>query len=92
MLSIKNNIYSIYRIQRLLSLCEHFFHSKQYKEALELFDQKFELCTDVTINMAIKACAISKDYKRGINIYQKLSSNSVNNSYIQALLIQFYSE
>ncbi|CAF4910265.1 unnamed protein product, partial [Rotaria sp. Silwood1] len=68
------------------------FHSKQYKEALELFDQKFELCTDVTINMAIKACVISKDYKDGINIHQKLSSNSVNNSYIQASLIQFYSE
>ncbi|CAF1223357.1 unnamed protein product [Rotaria sordida] len=67
------------------------FGSKQYKEAFEIVDQNFDICTDITINMAIKACAISKDYTRGINIHRKLSSHSINNSYIQASLIQLYS-
>ncbi|CAF1366668.1 unnamed protein product [Rotaria sordida] len=110
MLSIRNNIYSIYRFQRVLSfyqknkrICSNsssiqlnsklkkLFDSKQYKEALELFDQKFEECTDFTISMGIKACTISKDYNRGIKIERNLSSNSINNSYIQASLIQFHS-
>ncbi|CAF4174146.1 unnamed protein product, partial [Rotaria sordida] len=109
MLSIRNNIYSIYRFQRVLSfyqknkrICSNsssiqlnsklkkLFDSKQYKEALELFDQKFEECTDFTISMGIKACTISKDYNRGIKIERNLSSNSINNSYIQASLIQFH--
>ncbi|CAF2139675.1 unnamed protein product [Rotaria magnacalcarata] len=64
--------------------------SKQYKEALDLFDQKFEICTDFTINMAIKACTMSNDYKRGFNIQKKLSSNSLNNPFIQASLIRLY--
>ncbi|CAM4827294.1 unnamed protein product, partial [Rotaria magnacalcarata] len=34
--------------------------SKQYKEALDLFGQKFEICTGFTIDMAIKPCTISK--------------------------------
>ncbi|CAF4386380.1 unnamed protein product, partial [Rotaria magnacalcarata] len=40
--------------------------------------------------MAIKACTISKDYKRGIRIQQRLSPQSRNNSYIQAALLCFY--
>ncbi|CAF3289692.1 unnamed protein product [Rotaria socialis] len=42
--------------------------------------------------MAIKACTISKDYKRGTHIQQRLSSKSRNNSYIQAALLCFYLE
>ncbi|CAF1615668.1 unnamed protein product [Rotaria magnacalcarata] len=66
--------------------------SKQYKEALDVFDQKFEICTDFTIDMAmaIKACTMSKDYKRGFNIQKRLSSNSLNNPFIQASLIRLY--
>ncbi|CAF0789637.1 unnamed protein product [Rotaria sordida] len=59
-------------------------------KALDLFDQKFEICTDFTIALAIKACTILNDYKRGINIQQKLSSNSLNNSYIQTSLIHLH--
>lgn len=111
MFLIKSNFYSIYRVERLLSLyqkhtvkysiassvklnstIQKLINSKQYKEALDLFDQKFETCTDYTINMAIKACTALNDHTRGINIQQKLSSNSLNNSYIQTSLIQFYSE
>ncbi|CAF1449460.1 unnamed protein product, partial [Rotaria sordida] len=64
--------------------------SKQYKEALDLFDQQTEICNNFTIDMAIKACTILNDYKRGITIQQKLSSNSLNNPYIQTSLIRFY--
>ncbi|CAF4300725.1 unnamed protein product, partial [Rotaria magnacalcarata] len=64
--------------------------SKQYKEALDLFDQKFEICTDFTIDMAIKACTMSNDYKRGFNIQKRLSSNSLNNPFIQVSLIRLY--
>ncbi|CAF0888364.1 unnamed protein product, partial [Rotaria sordida] len=64
--------------------------SKQYKEALDLFDQQAEICNNFTIDMAIKACTILNDYKRGITIQQKLSSNLLNNSYIQTSLIHFY--
>ncbi|CAF2135650.1 unnamed protein product, partial [Rotaria magnacalcarata] len=74
----------------LNSTMKKLFDSKQYKEALNLFDQNFEISTDSTIDMAIKACTISKDYKRGIRIQQRLSFKSRNNSYIQAALLCFY--
>ncbi|CAF2045125.1 unnamed protein product [Rotaria magnacalcarata] len=74
----------------LNSTIKKLFDSKQYKEAVNLFDQNFEISTDSTINMAIKACTISKDYKRGTRIQQRLSSKSRNNSYIQAALLCFY--
>ncbi|CAM4792274.1 unnamed protein product [Rotaria magnacalcarata] len=76
----------------LNSTMKKLFDSKQYKEALNLFDQNFKISTDSTIDMAIKACTISKDYKRGIRIQQRLSSQSRNNSYIQAALLCFYLE
>ncbi|CAF4144178.1 unnamed protein product [Rotaria magnacalcarata] len=76
----------------LNSTMKKLFDSKQYKEALNLFDQNFKISTDSTIDMAIKACTISKDYKRGIRIQQKLSFKSRNNSYIQAALLCFYLE
>ncbi|CAM4780744.1 unnamed protein product [Rotaria magnacalcarata] len=66
--------------------------SKRYKEALNLFDQNFEISTDSTIDMAIKACTMSKAYQRGTRIQQRLSSKSLNNSYIQAALLRFYLE
>ncbi|CAF1982133.1 unnamed protein product [Rotaria magnacalcarata] len=74
----------------LNSTMKKLFDAKQYKEALNLFDQNFEISTDSTIDMAIKACTISKDYKRGIRIQQRLSFKSRNNSYIQAALLCFY--
>ncbi|CAF0998981.1 unnamed protein product [Rotaria magnacalcarata] len=66
--------------------------SKQYEEALKHFDQQPNLHTDFSIDMAIKACTMLHDYKRGINILQKLSSNSLSNHYIQISLIRFYME
>ncbi|CAF3997182.1 unnamed protein product [Rotaria magnacalcarata] len=74
----------------LNSIMKKRFDSKQYKEALNLFDQNFGISTDSTIDMAIKACTMSKDYQRGTRIQQRLSSKSLNNSYIQAALLRFY--
>ncbi|CAM4814765.1 unnamed protein product, partial [Rotaria magnacalcarata] len=62
-----NETLSISSSVKLNATLKKLLDSKQYKEALDLFDQKFEKCTDFTIDMAIKACTISKDYKRGFN-------------------------
>ncbi|CAF1067251.1 unnamed protein product [Rotaria sordida] len=75
---------------KLNSTVKELIDAKQYNQALDLFDQNFEICTDYTIDMAIKACTVSNDYKRGINIQQKLSSSSLNSCYIQTSLIRFY--
>ncbi|CAF1522535.1 unnamed protein product [Rotaria sordida] len=85
-----NKKYSISSSVTLNSRMKKLIDSKQYKEALDLFDQQTEICNNFTIDMAIKACTILNDYKRGITIQQKLSSNSLNNSYIQTSLIHFY--
>jgi hypothetical protein len=66
--------------------------SKQYEKALDLYDQQSEFYSDVSINMALKACTKLYDYKRGINIQRRLSSQSLNNPFIQTSLIHFYSE
>jgi hypothetical protein len=65
---------------------------KQYEKALDLYDQQSQIYSDVSINMALKACTKLYDYKRGIHIQQKLSSQSLNNPFIQTSLIHFYSE
>ncbi|CAF2065726.1 unnamed protein product [Rotaria magnacalcarata] len=85
-----NETPSISSSMKLNATLKKLLDSKQYKEALDLFDQKFEICTDFTIDMAIKACTISKDYKRGFNIQKRLSSNSLNNPFIQVSLIHLY--
>ncbi|CAM4819679.1 unnamed protein product [Rotaria magnacalcarata] len=85
-----NETPSISSSMKLNATLKKLLDSKQYKEALDLFDQKFEICTDFTIDMAIKACTISKDYKRGFNIQKRLSSNPLNNPFIQVSLIRLY--
>ncbi|CAF1019395.1 unnamed protein product [Rotaria sordida] len=71
----------------LNSKIKELIDAKQYKEALDVVDSKFELCIDYTISIAINACSIINDYNRGLNIQQKLPSNSLKNSYVQASLI-----
>jgi hypothetical protein len=66
--------------------------SKQYRKALDLFDQQCHLCSDVIINMALKACTKLHDYQRGMNIQRQLSPHSLNIPFIQTSLIHFYSE
>jgi len=69
-----------------------FIDSKQYQKALDLFQQQSELRTDVSVNMALKACTKLHDYERGINIEKQLSSDLRNNRFIQTSLIHFYSK
>jgi len=66
--------------------------SKQYQKALDLFQQQSKLRTDISVNMALKACTKLHDYQRGINIEKQLSSHSRNDPFIQTSLIQFYSK
>jgi len=66
--------------------------SKQYQKALDVFDKQSKMLTDFDINMALKSCSKLHDYQRGIKIHQQLSSNSLNNCFIQTSLIHFYSE
>ena len=42
--------------------------SKQYQKALDLFQEQSKLPTDISVNMALKACTKLHDYQRGINI------------------------
>ncbi|CAM4852053.1 unnamed protein product, partial [Rotaria magnacalcarata] len=55
----------------LNSTMKKLFDSKQYKEALNLFDQNFKISTDSTIDMAIKACTISKAVFLMISVRQQ---------------------
>ncbi|CAF1516483.1 unnamed protein product, partial [Adineta steineri] len=64
--------------------------TKQYKKAIDIFDEKFDLCKDLEIDLVLKACLNLNEYQCAINIQQKLSQNSLNNPYIQTSLIQLY--
>ena len=66
--------------------------SKQYRQALDLFEQQPTHRTNVSINMAIKACTAINDYQRGTDIIQHLSLFSMKNPFIQTSLIRFYSK
>ncbi|CAF1305070.1 unnamed protein product [Rotaria sordida] len=74
----------------LNSTIKKLIDTKQYKQAVDLCYQNLEKCTNYTISIAINACNILNDYQRGIDIKEKISSNSLQNSYIQTSLIRFY--
>ncbi len=65
---------------------------KQYKQVLDLFDKQSNSCTNVIIDMAIKASIHLNEHQRIMDIEKKLLPTSLNNSYIQTTLIQYYSE
>ena len=66
--------------------------SQKYEEALDLFDRRRSQCTNVTFTLALKACTKLSDYDRGIRIHQQLSSYLLEDPFIQASLIHFYSK
>jgi hypothetical protein len=66
--------------------------SKQYKDALDLFDRQSNVSTDSAFNLALKACTKLADRERGIRIHQKLSPQALQDPFIQASLIHFYSK
>lgn len=63
------------------------FDSKQYKKLIDIVDENFSKCINSIIQMAIKACSLSKHYKRVIRIEQKLSPAILNNTMTQESLI-----
>jgi len=88
-----NQILSISSSSKVLtSTMKKLIDAKQYQEALNVFDQQSEMSTDFHFNMALKACAHLHNYQYGKKIHQQLSSNSLNNPFIQSSLINFYSE
>ena len=66
--------------------------SRRYKDAVDLFEKQSQISTDITTNLALKACTKLNDRERGIRIHQQLSSKSQANPFIQASLLHFYSE
>ncbi|CAF2115377.1 unnamed protein product [Rotaria magnacalcarata] len=77
--------------REIYSRMKQLMDSKEYKKTLDFFDQQSHSCTDFEINLALKACISLNEYQCGMNIQKTLSQNSLNNPYIQATLIQFYS-
>ena len=69
-----------------------FVDSKQYDKALDLFENRSATRTNVSNNMAIKACTELQDHRRGIDIIKQLPSHSFKNYFIQTSLIRFYSK
>ena len=66
--------------------------ARRYKDALDLFERQSQISTDVTLNLALKACTKLDDRERGARIHRQLSSKSRANPFIQASLLHFYSE
>jgi 3-methyladenine DNA glycosylase AlkD len=77
---------------KLDSTMKKLIDSKQYRKALNLFDEQSETSSDIAINLALKACTQLNDHQRGIHIGQQLSSKSLKDPFIQTSLIHLYSK
>ncbi|CAM4776931.1 unnamed protein product [Rotaria magnacalcarata] len=88
----RNKTYSVVSAlsNNLNSTMKTLIDSKEYKKALNLLYEHYDISTDFTKNMAIKACTKLHDYNEGHRILQKLSPTSLNDPYIQTSLIHFY--
>ncbi len=67
---------------------------KEFAKAISLFDKhKHEqIPTDRAVVQALKACTQLGDVKYAVKIHKNLSNHSLNNTYIQSILIYFYSK
>ena len=66
--------------------------SRQFKKSLALFDTHTKQQLNAfAVDQALKACIQLNDIKRGIQIHHTHASSFVNNSFIQANLINLYS-
>ena len=79
-------------LKQLDSNMKRLVDSKQYHQALELFHKQSTRRTDISVNMAIRACIGLQDHQRGHDLIKTLSSDALNNYYTQASLIRFYSK
>ena len=67
-------------------------NSKDYKKALDLFEEQTAFATNVSFNMAIKACTELREHERGYQMIKHLPSPSLQNYFIQTSVIRFYSK
>ena len=79
-------------LTQLDSTMKRLVDSKQYHQALDLFHKQSTRHTDISVNMAIRACIGLQDHQRGYDLIRTLSSDSLKNYYTQASLIRFYSK
>jgi hypothetical protein len=77
---------------KLSSTMKNLISARQYLQALDLFDRQIPIRTDASFTLALKAATKLADYERGHRIHQQLSSNSLQNPFIQTTLIHFYSK
>jgi hypothetical protein len=68
--------------------------NQQYQKVINLFDQhiQHQRPTVMMINQALKACIALSDLKRGIEIHQNLSHQSIENPSIQINFIRLFSK
>ena len=70
--------------------------SKQYQKALELFDNYKENdaknLSNLSVIQALKACALTRDLRRGSNIHRLFASRVNNDFYLLTSLIHLYSK
>jgi len=78
--------------KKLNSTMKQLIDLKQYEKALNFFQDQCQFRTDISINMALKACAELRNYQRGIGIEKQLLPSSLNDPFIQTTLMYFYSE
>ncbi|CAF5123931.1 unnamed protein product, partial [Rotaria sp. Silwood1] len=64
--------------------------SRQYKQALDLFDRQLQMSTNVTFTLALKACSQLNDHQWGVRIHEQLSLKSLKDPFLQTSLIHFY--
>ena len=79
-------------LTQLESNMKRLVDSKQYHQALDLFHRQSTRHTDISVNMAIRACIGLQDHQRGYDLIRTVSSDALNNYYTQASLIRFYSK
>jgi hypothetical protein len=67
--------------------------ARDFHKALALFDVHVQQQdpTALAVNQALKACIALGDFKRAINIHQRLSPQLLSNFFIQNNLIRLYS-
>ena len=90
-LSINSISFSSLSLNQVESAMKRLINVKQYREALDLYTQSSHGPTAVSSTLALKACAKLHDYQRGVHIHHQLSSETLENSFLQTSLIHFYS-
>ena len=74
------------------STMKQLIKSKNYTQVIDLYNRQSEACSEIGLNLVLKACTKLGDYASGIRIHQQLSLQSRQDSSIQTSLIHLYSK